>query len=185
MIQWEQNEAFVLIKAQADDKSVVFRLDDDAIIHLINNTPRIYYFILYYGGKVYEDVINFDNLQPIIKRQTKLSIKVQQTSKQETSVQTTTDGYYVILRGESFLERCLSKSGWQTQEYRFSFALWDLKNFEKKIKDIPIKQEENQVVEEPKIVCSNCNAVLEFDYEICPVCFTYRIKREPDVEVQL
>lgn len=185
MIQWEQNEAFVLIKAQIEDKSVVFRLDDDAIIHLINNTPRIYYFILYYGGKVYEDVINFDNLQPIIKRQTKLSVKVQQTSKQQINVQSSTDGYYVILRGESFLERCLSKNGWQTQEYRFAFALWDLKNFEKKIKDIPIIEQGNKVEEQTKIVCSSCNSVLETDYEICPVCFVYRIKREPDVEVQL
>lgn len=191
MITWEQNEAMVLISCEINQKVIKFRMEESIIQYITNSTPKVFYFSLNYQENQIQEIINFDELKPIFKKQAKLSVTIK-TSVPQNQKQSISDGYYSIARGESFMERFLGMQGWQNQEYKFAIKLYDEKVVEQKEIVEPIIEKtadnltnQNVQKQQTEIKCNSCGSILEQTYDICPICFTKITAEEKDVDIAL
>ncbi|MBN2893202.1 MAG: hypothetical protein JXL97_15130 [Bacteroidales bacterium] len=206
---WEQKNDNVFITVEYKNKNIKFKLDDRIIIHLIGNSPKIYYFSINIGGETQDFLANFSDLKPIIKSSGKLKLTVNSKTKSNVS-EVSTFGTYTIARGESFYERFLGVKDWQSQEYLFNLVPLSQQDVVKKVeeKTQPTHLQETKVVEKieektfevpdlPEIItpvqpikeekskfleCPSCGSILSSDYDFCPHCFKATIKPEQGVD---
>lgn len=204
-IEWTQNDRIVVASANIEEKIVKFKIEKKIINNLINHTPPVYFINIHKGGKIYEFLVDFSGLRPIIMQQTKLSYtikKTKKTAKRPISI----NEYYTIARGESFQDRFLSFNGWQTQEYHFEFILLDendneiaplssvsatpdpdrdTENIISKENKKPLKVSGIQADKLTTHECNECGTKVSIDVDICPNCFKNFFEAEKDVDFAL
>ncbi len=211
-LNWEQKNDNVFIKFQIAEKEITFKLDDRILIHLIGNSPKIYFFKIFVAEFETEYLIDFSHLKPVIKSSGKLSVKFKTNQKVEPK-KSFDFGKYTIARGESYQERFLGVEGWQPQEYFFNLIPLEQSNniskplvdnnFEIQTEKVDFKATDNSkqpevlsnqevktvepVKEQPEEVskfkeCPICGNIVFSDFEYCPHCFASFIKPEKDVD---
>lgn len=195
-LNWQQTDKIVIGTVEVDERIIKFSIENRIINNLINHTPRVYFFKLNYEGKEYDFIANFNELKPIVRKSSKLSVKVK-TEKKIDNKSILDFGFYTIARGESFMERFMGIKGWQTQEYNFKLVLLDEKNKPEKTEtpkvDNPIKKEQHTStivesenkstnVEPTNFKCEKCGHEITTDLDVCPSCFNLLIPLEKDVD---
>jgi len=196
-LNWTQTDKIIIATVNIDEKVLKFSLEKKIINNLINHTPRIYYFKLNYKGKTYDYIADFNGLKPLVRLSKTLSIKIK--SNKPNHIKSVSEfGNYVIARGESFMDRYMGISGWQTQEYNFELIVLDEAN-----KPI-INKITSQIIEETNTIqqkdlktlveqkttslspetqkCKNCGAETMSNIDVCPNCFALLTNAENDVD---
>ena len=210
-LNWEQTNKNIFVTVKHEDKNIKFKIEDRLILHLIGNSPKIYFFTINIKNNKLEFLADFSALKPIIKSRGKLSFKVK-VSEKEDIIEENSFGNYVIARGESFHERFLGVDGWQTQEYLFSLIPLEQQNIVAKQQEVKqnIKKIEtktvNKVVEQTKDIttpppippitpsishkeqkskfqeCVHCGNILISEFDTCPYCFKLILQPEEGVD---
>lgn len=183
MITWTQNESITLLEVNFGNEIIKFRLSNDLIPYLVNNTPRVFYVYVFYKNQNISELVNFEGLKPYVRQTSKLTIKVP-ASADGTFNQVSTsgsDGFFIIKRGDVYEDKFLGPNGWQIQEYRHSFILWEKQQNENFFTS-PLQQT-TQSLKTPtqNFICPSCGEELEMKYSYCPVCF--KIFSDPVADV--
>lgn len=206
---WKQKRQNVFITIELNEKKIMFKLDERLIIHLIGNSPKVYFLTVNLEKESIQFLANFTDLKPVIKTSGKLKLSIK-TSTPKKTTQVSTFGNYTIARGESFYERFLGVEGWQAQKYLFNLIPLDQKDVVKEIKETKTqptelkekgtkKHVEETVIEKidvPEIPpiketeqkskfleCPKCQNIISTDFDICPHCFNSIVKIEEEVDL--
>ncbi len=204
---WEQNKNNVFVSIEHQEKKITFKLDEKILLHLIGNSPKIFYFSINIQNSRKDYLADFGGLKPIIKSRNKLKVSMKSTVT-TTQQNKNSIGKYTIARGESFYERFLGVKGWQTQEYLFDIVPTEKnivpvdKNITEKETKTTVKIEQIKVSGQaakpaaPKIKfksesknkfveCGECGNIIASELDICPHCFALNIEVEKDIDLTI
>lgn len=205
-LQWTQNNENVFLIVDTNNNKLNIKIEPKILSILVSHSPKIFYLHINLNKENLSYMIDFTDLKPIIKQQSKLKIQVK--SKNDIKAQSLfqpESNFYKISRGESFMERYLGINGWQSQEFAFPFEpdkdkiLEQQNSQEHKIstkfseinqpkehlqKDSPklnIQKQSNSNIQE----CKKCGFIIADNIDYCPKCFAPFFEAEKDVDFSI
>jgi hypothetical protein len=144
-LEWEQNNAEIIIKLQQPDRILNFTIDKRLINHLVNNSPKLVsLYVEMQNQKEEEYLVDFEGIKPLTTLENKLKFTVSEKNPESELEQNFTIlGKYCIGRGESHFARHISENGWQHQRKYFNVYASEEVKFKTKLFEEKQKKEQD------------------------------------------
>ncbi len=200
-IDWKQNGNKISLIFKVSEQNQNILLDSKILPLIVAHTPKVFFVKIKYNGQIYDFIVDFTGIKPVINRRNSLKISTKKSAQAQQNIQPQ-DNFYVIMRGESFQQRFLSRNGWTAQEYAFPIQFIENQEVTKQETTVKTKfeQYENkgnaQSTQQVKATiktkakstlqeCPVCNAVIIDNVDYCPNCFTPLFTPEQGVDFAL
>lgn len=117
-LAWQQDaDGLHVMASDGNGGQCRFTIDNSLINYLLAGTPRIYHVFLRMNGNDNDEcyVLDLGCLRPVIQKTNALKLSLGKKSAPRNVASGVPVGRYCLARGESYHDRFLSVSGWQSQ----------------------------------------------------------------------
>lgn len=177
-LNWVQNADGLQVTAVSPNNVCgKFVVRNSFIKYLLACTPRIFFVFIKFSDSDAEQtyLLDLTDIKPVISKQNGLKIVLgKKSSGSGLSDGAAVVGRFCIARGESYQERFLNDTGWQSQ--RVYFDVCDNDSSRQPNQNTIAAEPEPQAAEAPKApmgklkVCEFCGEIYPSQLDVCPFC---------------